>query len=123
MENKRRDLLLKELCSRLPYGVKVKYKDYWTNKYRDGLVTGYRVDEIDVEILIDYATSPIFMEDVKLYLFPLSSMTDEQWREIEFLAFSKRYSEIVDIYNRNHIDYRGLIEMGLADDATNLNIY
>ncbi|MBQ2299189.1 MAG: hypothetical protein II278_07420, partial [Bacteroidaceae bacterium] len=59
----------------------------------------------------------------KPYLFPMSRLTDEQCREIEFLAFSKRYGEIVDIYNRNHIDYRGLLEMKLAIDATNLNIY
>lgn len=29
----------------------------------------------------------------------------------------------VDYLNKNHFDYRGLIPMGLAEDATGKNIY
>ena len=57
------------------------------------------------------------------YLFPMSHLTDEQIREIEFFAFLKRYSEIVDIYNRNHIDYRGMLKRKLAIDASDLIVY
>ena len=73
------------------------------------------------------------------YLFPLSSMTEEQYKEIwhcmeadnkETLLRARSgqkcanpYSNVADYYNANHFDYRGLIEKGLAIDATGLNIY
>lgn len=41
----------------------------------------------------------------------------------ELQAFMKEYHKITDFYYENHIDFRGLIENGLALDATNLNIY
>ena len=72
------------------------------------------------------------------YLFPLSSMTDEQKKELSDEMCYFTHSQIegrdpngimngtifeIDFYNKNHIDYRGLIEKGLANDATGLNIY
>jgi hypothetical protein len=66
------------------------------------------------------------MDDIKPYLFPLSSMTEEQKMEEYKLMNSNFYTstvELPDFYNKNHLDYRGLIPMGLAEDATNKNIY
>ena len=80
------------------------------------------------------------IEDCKPYLFPLSSMTEEQEREYNTLrdfvyTHHYEYEDIVedmglydnwrsiDYLNANHFDYRGLIEKGLAIDATGLNIY
>jgi hypothetical protein len=70
------------------------------------------------------------MDDIKPYLFPLSSMTEEQKREYHelvggFFGASVLISieELTDFFNKNHIDYRGLIRMELANDATGLNIY
>lgn len=66
-------------------------------------------------------------DEVKPYLFPLSSMTNEQ--NIEYLKTCKggnNYcptSKTFDWCYKNHFDYRGLIPMGLANDATGLNIY
>ena len=60
------------------------------------------------------------------YLFPLSSMTDEQEKECQQIKHSYYYDDsfvLFDWYNKNHFDYRGLIEKGLAIDATGLNIY
>ena len=66
-----------------------------------------------------------YVSEVKPYLFPISSMTKEQKNAIDLIASSSSavLSDVIDFYNRNHIDYRGLIEKGLAIDATDLNIY
>ena len=69
------------------------------------------------------------LSDVKPYLFPLSSMTDEQEMEYGSLVESDINGicydtvESIDYLIANHFDYRGLIPMGLAIDATGLNIY
>lgn len=82
------------------------------------------------------------LEDVKPYLFPLSSMTEEQedlWyklhvqplfdrlgvkdRKEDLILQAKSLYVGVDYLIANHFDYRGLIPMGLAVDATGLNIY
>lgn len=128
MTQEEKDLLLQDLCGRLPYGVKVKTNNINVLK----LGTHTRVGE--------YVTDVI--EPCKPYLFPLSSMTAEQLYElrelfgfeIEFLnGFIKSSSRstleylemitIIEWFNKNHFDYRGLIPMGLAIDCTNLNIY
>ena len=64
-------------------------------------------------------------EDIKPYLFPLSSMTDKQKDELYMI---KNYEDNIltseiEFYHKNHLDYRGLIPMELAIDATGLNIY
>ena len=68
------------------------------------------------------------IDNVKPYLFPLSSMTEEQ-RELRdeildsYNLMELSYCELFDWYNKNHFDWRGLIPMGLANDATGKNIY
>lgn len=142
-ENK--ELLLKDLSSRLPYGVKVLC-------LRDFNQMCYRLEMIDIEDNEVYLTRNesyenryVEIEDVKPYLFPISSMTEEQLfeaqeimgkHEIEiedgFLSIvdSSRkvisYLEILALlewFYKNHFDIYGLIPMGLANDATGLNIY
>ena len=96
----------------------------------------------------DYPIKDFNIEDIKPYLLPLSSMTEEQIKTIqlyvnEFAVFTKERAEItiqnccgdymrttqedcfelIDWLNKNHFDYRGLIPMGLANDATGINIY
>ena len=71
----------------------------------------------------------IYSNDYKPYLFPLSSMTEKQKKEYQYIterwmndpAYS--ISDSIDWLNKTHFDYRGLIEKGLAIDATGLNIY
>ena len=70
----------------------------------------------------------IYSNEYKPYLFPLSSMTDEQEEEYNDLNCYElgcfpHTEEALDYLIKNHFDYRGLIEMGLAINATNLNIY
>ena len=113
MTQEDKELLLKDLCARLPYGLKYNYGGY------DGC--DYTMNQVDCNA-VDCAF-PI--ENVKPYLFPLSSMTEEQKKKW-FYTLSSDYHityDTVDWCNKNHFDYRGLIEKEIAIDATNLNIY
>lgn len=133
MTQEDKELLLKDLCTRLPYNVKVLYDNEVFNV--DYISAIY--EEIKLDIPDNYT---IAISDVKPYLLPLSSMTEEQKIEYDRLrdfvhTYHYEFGDIVDdmeLYdnwesidylNANHFDYRGLIEKGLAIDATNLNIY
>ena len=138
MTQEDKELLLKDLCARLPYGVKVQDELGRINK----LVLGNN----DL-IRLYYNDFSIYGEE-KLslpYLFPISSITREQLFEVQeilgkneieiedgFLSIidSSRntitYLEILALLNwfyKNHFDINGLIPMGLAINATGLNIY
>lgn len=153
MTQEQKKLLLKDLCGRLPYGIKVKIPSMESPlrvlSINTNGVTWVRRDT-GYPIEIDW-------ENCKPYLFPLSSMTEEQKRELLSLTgYEPRCEEScgfdswgfyvnivgeykyknnqesiilypdeigVDWLNKNHFDYRGLIENGLAIDCTNLNIY
>ena len=123
MAQEHKELLLKDLCARLPYGVKFMCnKNIYTTKGLDLIVT----DEGDWEYAVTAKdTAPIEIDFIKPYLFPLSSMTEEQQMDLtKFVANGIQGENILyDWYNKNHFDYRGLIPMRLAIDATNLNIY
>ena len=120
-----KELLLKDLCARLPYRTKVRRYRYTTP-----------IDSIQsVELLVLGWLEELYGGEAELkpYLFPLSSMTEKQRQELESLmvvitvpAWGKILSptpEYYDWLNKNHFDYRGLIKKGLAIDATGLNIY
>lgn len=133
-----KDLLLKDLCARLPYGVKidVTYSKESGSSLRSRLCSE-EINVLDTNILWLFQQSEIY---IKPYLFPLSSMTEEQKEEIEDklifpsnsnggwveILYNDKYEIpfwLIDFCNKNHFDYRGLIHMDLAIDATNLNIY
>ena len=125
MENK--ELLLKDLCGRLPYGVKAKYYGAAEECECCDIIEG--IYPMDNEIVIgQYALS---VNNIKPYLFPISSMTKKQKKEyahILVMCNTLESSQLIgettqDWFNKNHFDYRGLIEKGLAIDATGLNIY
>ena len=138
-ENKK--LLLKDLSSRLSYGVKIALKNsesyHHENVAKKGDVTIDRLKGFTGSYFNIYHDNPldwswyendIDVEDIKPYLFPLSSMTEEQQEEFDRLytydaLIIEPQWELIDWLNKNHFDYRGLIEKGLAIDATNLNIY
>lgn len=130
MKQEYKELLLKDLCARLPYGLKAVLKQ--TNCHNS---TKHKVSEKDIysfrtgkPLEEDYGQHDyykVIVTDIKPYLFPLSSMNNEQRTSHNFLKHSAHANPIklIDWYNKNHFDYRGLIPMGLANDATNLNIY
>ena len=114
-------LLLKDLCGRLPYGVKMNH--IADNDINPSTLIGIAKDMITLESAGGYEATDV--EDYKPYLFPLSSMTAEQKTSHNFLKYSAYANpvKLIDWYIKNHFDYRGLIPMGLAIDATGLNIY
>ena len=140
-----KDLLLNDLSARLPYEVIGKCEldasydtsfdtIFQTHKF-DAVVYGLKEDLLFVTPLIEDMDEQEFANeevadgvdilDFTPYLFPLSSMTEEQQINLtKFVANGIKGENILyDWYNKNHFDYRGLIEKGLAIDATNLNIY
>lgn len=137
MKKEDKELLLKDLCARLPYGVKC-YNIFSKE------ICELAAIELDRESTLFcfwdkrkmFYHQQTYLSEFKPYLFPLSSMTEEQRKELNdtlinlnLKALSDEISlEViatyeVDFYNKNHFDYRGLIPKDLAIDATGLNIY
>lgn len=167
MTEKEKDLLIKDLSARLPYGVKIVIQD--TFKYSIVLREYHVLDVSNFSDIFcfNYKKFDKLMKKVmrerpndiviKPYLFPMSSMTEEQAKELSILYGIKDilsikitdeyidfevddgfggietrtiwYDEIIssietfDWLNKNNFDYRGLIPMNLAIDATGLDIY
>ena len=146
MKQEYKDLLLKDLCARLPYDIKIKtsydkmdepIELIFINPRNESFAIGSNFTLISG---LDFDTY-----ECKPYLFPFSSMTDEQKEEynqsrlkdlrmlnsvlMERISDENNFDRLVvahneiDWLNKNHFDYRGLIPMGLANDATGLNIY
>lgn len=146
-------LLIKDLSSRLPYKVIVDYAynvfDVRNgNHVKHGSKCILTCSLLDVFMSPRQNEKG---EYIKPYLFPLSSMTEEMLEELNANGFfkyrdtianvshleskngiSKEIYTYIDIesisflteyFHYHHIDYRGLIPMGLAIDATGLNIY
>ena len=115
MTREEKELLLKDLCARLPYGVKVT----------DGLRT------ITLKVRTDTAPATfaqfIQSENLRYYLRPLSSMTEEERKEYELLGnhcivtsigfIHLEAAPLIDWLNAHYFDYRGLVEKGLAIEA------
>lgn len=110
-----KDTILLDIAGRIPYRPLMFIHPSSSDKYESSFVV--RLDSSLYDSVLHGEC------EVIPYLFPMSHLTDEQIREIEFLAFSKRYGEIIDIYNRNHIDYRGMLKRKLAIDASDLIVY
>lgn len=148
MTQEQKDLLIKDLCSRLPYNVMVDYEScvYILNEIDPACkdIDYITVRIQDVERLM--CAKNVMIENIKPYLFPLSSMTEEQWNNAprvnltEFTFESLKCGcftlasytcdndlhDLVEFINwliENNFDINGLIPNKLAIDATNLNIY
>lgn len=163
-----KELLLKDLCARLPYGVigqckiDASYDTSFetkpqTHKFdaevygllEEGLllVTPLIEDQDVQELANEEVADGVNILDFKPYLFPLSSLTEEQRNNISkllidtqnefspygklnmkgcdnlFICSVKQSNALINYCLANHLDINGLIEKGLAIDATGLNIY
>lgn len=126
MTQEEKDLLLKDLCSRLPYGIRCSFGvDDAVYEITGINPTCCGASEIQATHINSSVNGDFRLDSCKPYLFPLSSMTPEQRTSYNFLSNSghRSFTGLIDFFNKNHIDYRGLIEKGLASDATGLNIY
>ena len=135
MTQEEKQLLLKDLCVRLPYGLKCYCKIY--DEDSDGFPLDTKHDGIGVlcTIYTDEGDSYYVefiegiarynIEEVKPYLRPMSSMTNDEMVEFDKIKENPRYipdksgvslliPSYVDWLNSHHFDYRGLIEKGLA---------
>ena len=150
MTQENKEFLLKDLCARIPYNVVGKCEIdasydtsfdtvFQTHKF-NAVLYGIKEDLLLVTPLIEDNDEQTYAEeevadgvsilDFTPYLSPLSSMTDEQKSRhrlcLTRILFARNDSLLIlliDWLNKNHFDYRGLIEKGLAIDATGLNIY
>ena len=148
MTQEDKELLVKDLCARLPYGVKAKVLvedilryDYTTSK-EGGVING--IENLNDGLFVIKCKEDGYVlsyDEFKPYLRPMSSMTDKQkveYNSLRDLIPTEQQCEVgnilgdfefvdnwrsIDYLNTNHFDFRGLIERGLAIDATNLNIY
>ena len=130
-EQYNKNLLLKDLCSRLPYKVKVEIKNVCK------ICTLEEIDCSDEEmsVAVKHENGELAGYDFDLakpYLFPLESMTEEQEKEFALLQTSPGQEGFLHVWNcvnmmkwliENNFDYNGLIPRGLANDATDKNIY
>lgn len=132
-----KELLIKDLCARLPYGVKCKVNYIINNESTYG--EDVEKECTDIVKRINFDTYSIYtewlgyesdIEDIKPYLRPLSFMTKEECIELgninatienisEVIPNVPYYIEVacskqIDWLNEHHFDYRGLIEKGLA---------
>ena len=126
MTQENKELLLKDLCARLPYNVicQVEFRESGKYQSKSMFLSGVFTDEA----YFTTESGSIYSNEYKPYLFPLSSMTDEQEEEYNDLNCYElgcfpHTEEALDYLIKNYFDYRGLIEKSLALDATRLNIY
>ena len=124
MTQENKELLLKDICARLPYGVIVE-----TTKGK-GHVCDINLTIFGYEFGVNVNSTirdTFSINDVRPYLFPMSSMTEKEKLMYEGLMIGtdniSYMLDVVDWLNAHHFDYRGLIDKSLALDATGLNIY
>lgn len=106
-----------DLCGRLPYGVLCLVPDY--------MDTPIRVTDGDI--------TPLMYDDWLSYLRPMDSMTADEAAayselqsmliecldaDIDYNPYSDVISQHIDWLNAHHLDYRGLIQQGLALEAS-----
>lgn len=125
MTQEDKELILKDICGRLPYCPIVQMSLYRNDGRKRDIELDPRVTENIWELIDKYCALP--------YLRPLSSMTKEEESELRILwnedFVGERipfyiypcYKKTLDFYNEHHFDYRGLIEKGLAIEVTKEN--
>lgn len=108
MNKKNKELLFKDLCARLPYGVIVKYK----SREKEGNV---KITCGNIGYVAELGNG--WWKECKPYLRPMSSMTEEEKKEYEVTCDGYETLETYDWLNAHHFDYRGIIFKGLALEA------
>lgn len=136
MTTEEKDLLRKDLCARLPYGVIVSVTD-GTIKYK-AYIESVSYKNIQVSPVSDSVFTPYTfykISEIKPYLRPMDSMTEEERKEYECFIIHREHvnawgqewdidcfsfdgaPRLINWLNKKMFDYRGLIEKGLALEA------
>ena len=117
MTQEDKKLLYKDLAARQPYRPFVCFAGKVTMPFLD-VIASTESNEL-------MSINGLSFEDVKPYLRPMSSMTEDEVKqyykirtgEDRYKSLGELDSDLFDFYHKNHIDYRGLIEKGLAIEA------
>jgi hypothetical protein len=147
MTQEEKNVLLEDLCNRLSYGVKCN-----VGEETPYTLSGIEIDDVNGH-LFDFVEKKnglnmqVYLSEVKPYLFPLTNLSEEQRNNISKLLINTRnefspYGEInmsgcdnlfistvkqadalIKYCIAHHFDINGLIDKGLALDATTMNIY
>ena len=152
MNKEDKALLVKDLCARIPYAVVVEFANGFRGVLHNIEVIHLYNNDSETDYVDDYLASIDFfgdgdkfsIEDFKPCLIPFESMTEAQKEELYkigwYLDGDKIYScfrnyddenykthtdcfELINWCYENHFDINGLIPRGLAEDATDKNIY
>ena len=129
MTQKDKELLFRDFCARIPYNVKC-----YNSKYRPDLAEEIICITVNYNYpCVQLGTYLYKLEQVKPYLFPLSNMTEEEKEEYCQLqqriiynskgVVNEDVTKYINYCYKKHLDINNLIPMGLAIDATGLNIY
>lgn len=123
MTREEKELLVKDICQKLPYGVKIRV-EYPFLEEKDWRPEDLYGLDLRREVI---AGTSVRIEEFKPYLRPMSSMTEEESEKFEeYLELQSEYTTGADIrfkydmfdwLNSRHFDYRHLIEKGLAIEA------
>lgn len=141
MKSEEKDLLLKDICARLPYKVVIEHEGNLSVLDTIFMCDSISISSTSMDKRLSYNLD---LDEIKPCLFPLSSMTEEQLYEVSQIlgkdvaiftdylltidhcrrTFSyQELDALVNWFDKNHFDHRGLIPMGAAIDVTGLNIY
>lgn len=125
-QKEKQQLLLKDLCARLPYGVKLGFE----NSDLILVPTDFNIYTMQLSTNQIYPKSNgVAIEHIydiwsyRTYLRPMSSMTDKERQSEPYMTSLDGYMDYdeaegyVDWLNEHHFDFRGLIEKGLAIEA------
>ena len=110
MTEQDKQLLLKDLCARLPYGVIVDNPNPAGGMWDEVI----NIDTSTKTVTLLYDGRVFSIDELKPYLRPMSSMTEEERKE---LSYYENSVQITDFYYSHHIDCRFMIEKGLALEA------
>ena len=114
MTQQEKQILLKDLCARIPYRTFVQLNPGAYNKPETCILTGIHGERVHLNIDSD----PFRIDNIKPYLRSTESMTEDEEKELEeTLQYTQYTLESYDWLNEHHLDYRGLIEIGLALEA------
>ena len=129
MTQEEKEILIQDICARLPYGIKCTTK---LTGYNDVyVVQGMYEDNVFIDCPVyEEGDDEWMIESIIPFLRPMSSMTDEERNEATQFEINNlgpigfnwnlivsNSSELIDWLNKKMFDYRGLIPMGLALEA------